>query len=389
MINVLFVAGFPIYENQGGVQRVTATLAKAFHARNIGVHYLTLQQGKKMVLEGVDNHFLPSANGLNDEENITFFKELLQENQIGFIINQSGIFPNVINFLKANSPESVKIFTVHHNCVSCLQENYRNIIKGGIYGKIAKVLDFPWFWNFLMKRNKLKYGSYFTNVIAKSDRFILLSESFIPELKTYINSWPEDKITAIYNPAPFSVHPEFLHSKENRILYVGRIEYTQKQCDLLLPLWQSLRQKFPDWHFDIVGDGSKLEELKMLANQMGLEGIHFHGYKDPQPFLEKAKVLVMTSTFEGYGMVLVEAQAYGVVPIAFNSFSSLPSIIEDGQNGVVVPPFDLQSYIEKLSQLMEDEPKRLQMASNGQLTVEKFMPAIIAQEWLTLFEFKT
>lgn len=388
MINVLFVAGFPMYENKGGVQRVTTTLAKAFKTKNIGVQYLALVQGEKLQLDGFENHFLPNANGLQDVETIAFFKNLLSENKINYIVNQAGIFPNVINFLRTNSPESVKIFTVHHNCVSCLQENYRNIIKGGIYGKIGAVLDFPWFWNFLMKRNKAKYSSFFNNVIAKSDRFILLSESFIPELKTYIDSWPEDKITAIYNPAPFQVHSEALNGKENRLLYIGRVEYTQKQCDLLLPIWSAISQKFTDWHFDIVGDGSKLEELKVLANEKQLSNIHFHGFKDPKPFLEKAKVLCMTSSFEGYGMVLVEAQAYGVVPIAFNSFSSLSSIIEDDANGVVIPPFDLTDYIEKLSLLLQNDSKRLQMALYGQQTVGKFMPDIIAQEWLNLFNFK-
>lgn len=385
MIHVLFVASFPIYENKGGVQRVTATLAKAFKKIQIEVTFFSLQKGELLVLDGFENHFLPNALGLDNAENQAYFKDFLLRNNIHFVINQAGIFPDTLNFIKKNLPLGVKLFTVHHNCISCLQENYRNIIKGGIYGRLGAVLDFPWFWNLLMQRNKAKYGRYFKNAIAQSDQFILLSESFIPELKTYINSWPEDKVTAIYNPAPFAIQPEAMHQKGNRILYVGRIEYSQKQCDLLLPIWEKVSKQFPDWHFDIVGDGSKLQELVAKAKEGKVERMHFHGFCDPMPFLTNAKVLCMTSSFEGYGMVLVEAQAYGVVPIAFNSFSSLSSIIQEGKTGVTVTPFDVTEYIDKLSHLMREESLRFQMAAQAQDSVKKFMPATIALDWLSLF----
>ncbi len=385
MINVLFVASFPMYENLGGVRRVTTTLAKAFKEININVKYFALQKGEMIILGGFENHFLPNSLGLKNEENKTFFKDFLLKNDIHFVINQAGIFPETLNFIKKDLPQNIKLLSVHHNCISCLQENYKNIIKGGIYGKIGAILDFPWFWNLLMTRNKSKYGGYFKNAIAKSDKFILLSESFIPELKTYISSWPENKIAAIYNPAPFAIQPEAMHSKENRMLYVGRVEYTQKQCDLLLPIWKAIHQNFPDWHFDIVGGGSKLQELIAKAKENDLKNIHFYGFSDPKPFLTKAKVFCMTSSFEGFPMVLVEAQAYGVVPIAFNSFSSLASIIKDDFTGVIVAPFDLDSYIEKLKQLMQDETKCSQMALQSQVSVKRFMPNTIAQEWLSLF----
>ena len=237
-----------------------------------------------------------------------------------------------------------------------------------------------------MKRNKTKYGGFFTNAIAKSDKFILLSETFIPELKTYINTWNKDKVTAIYNPVPFAVQPQAMLQKENRILFVGRVEYSQKQCELLLPIWESVSKKFPDWHFDIVGGGSKLQELIAKAKDSNLKNIHFHGFCDPKPFLTKAKIFCMTSTFEGFPMVLVEAQAYGVVPIAFSSFSSLSSIIQDGDNGFTVTPFNIEQYIDKLYHIMNNETTRFQMATQAQKSVKRFLPVTIAEDWIQLFK---
>ncbi|MDI9257705.1 glycosyltransferase [Flavobacterium sedimenticola] len=388
-MNILFVANFPIEDNKGGVQRVTATLAEAFRALEIHVFYLSLSSGQTQTIQGVTQFFLPDGSDLQREVNQHYYATLLRENAIDVIINQAGIYGHVMSFVSRNLPKGIRLFTVHHNCIRCLQENYKNIVKGGVFGKIAHRLDYAWFWKILLWKHKRKYGTYFRNAIAQSDALVLLSESFIPELKTYLSSWPENKVAAIYNPAPFKVHPEALYGKENRLLYVGRVEYTQKQCNLLLPLWKAIHQRFPDWHFDIVGGGSKLKELMALATEDTLEHLHFHGFTDPKPFLEKAKVLVMTSSFEGYGMVLVEAQAYGVVPIAFHSFSSVSSIIEDDKNGVLVHPFDLESYIEKLAALLENETKRFPMAQYGQQTVTRFMPDIIAQEWLHLIHSKT
>lgn len=386
-MTILFVANSPIENNKGGVQRVTVTLAKALQSLNIKVFYLSLCDGEAKENNGVEQFYLPKGSKLKNKSNQVFFKTLLHEKKIDLIINQAGVYGHIISFLTKNLLSSVKLYTVHHNCISCLQENYKNIIKGGPFGKVAYLLDFPWFWKLLLLRNKWKYGKYFKDAIAKSNKLVLLSETYIPELKTYVSSWPPNKVTSIYNPVPFKVYPDALIGKENRLLYLGRIEYTQKQCDLLLPIWKAIHQKFPNWHFDIVGGGSKLKELIELSKTSELRNIYFHGFCDPKPFLEKAKVLVMTSTFEGFPMVLVEAQAYGVVPIAFKSFNSLASIIEDDKNGIAIQPFDLTEYIEKLSQLLQNETKRFQMAEYGQQTVEKFMPEIIVQEWLNMIKF--
>lgn len=384
-MNILFVVRFPVIKDKGGVQRVTATLAEAFRFLKMNVFYLILDQGNKADVDGIPQFFLPDGKAISSEENLAFFNDFLNNLHIDVIINQGGIYKEVIDFLAARKQQKVKLISVHHNCISCLQENFKNILRGGKYGKLIRFVDYNCFWNLLLKRNQLKYGTLFETAIQKSDKLVLLSKSFIPELGVYVSSWPMGKVTAIPNPVPFEVCEEALSHKENRLLYVGRIEYTQKQCDLLLPLWQKIQVAFPDWHFDIVGGGSKLTELRNLSKTMGLQKIHFHGFSDPKPFLYRAKCLTMTSSFEGYGMVLVEAQAYGVVPVAFDSFSALTSIVEDGRTGIMVTPFEVEEYVAKITAVMRDEVKRNAMAKAAQLAVEKFMPAKIAQDWVRLF----
>jgi len=388
-MNILFVANFPIEDNKGGVQRVTATLAQAFLRLGHQVCYLSLGAGQTTTLNGVEQFFMPNNTSLPIIENRNFYKALLEERSIDVVINQAGIYGHVIQFLSENHQAGIKLLTAHHNCIQCLQESYRNILMGSTYAKLLKYFDFPWMWSVLLGRNKRKYGTYFREAIKKSDQLVLLSPYFIPELKTYLSSWPEHKVSAIYNPVPFEKQPQVLGHKENRLLYLGRVEYTQKQCNLLLPIWEQVQLRFPDWHFDIVGGGSKLKELKQLASDKGLRNIHFYGFTDPKPFLEKAKFLCMTSSFEGYGMVLVEAQAYGVVPIAFNSFSALPSIISQNETGILIPPFDVPSYIEQLVRLMGNEAEQSRMAEQAQQSITKFAPETIALQWVELINTLT
>lgn len=386
MLNILFVSSFILDENKGGVQRVTVTLAKEFVKLGNKVSYFILEKGKTQSESDILNYYLLNNNGFNDKANVDFFKQLIIDKKIDIIINQSGIEDKPLNYITDNIPKNVKLYTVHHNCISCLQVNFKNIILGSSYGKWMNYFDFPWVWRFLLKRNKKKYGFYFKNAIEKSTKLVLLSEGYKEELKVYLPTWDTPKVISIVNPVPFEVVSTALQNKENRVLYVGRIEYAQKQCDLLLPIWQSIQDKNPDWHFDVVGNGSKLKELQLKANELNIKNIHFYGFTDPRPFLLKSKIFIMASTFEGFPMVLIEAQAFGVVPIAFSSFAAVNDIISHNTNGVLIPPYDVSSYANAISDLISDNIKRETLAKNAQKSIGQFQASTVANTWLDIFK---
>ena len=94
----------------------------------------------------------------------------------------------------------------------------------------------------------------------------------------------------------------------------------------------------------------------------------------------------MTSSHEGFPMTLIEAQQYGCVPIAYNSFSSASKIIVNNYNGILIKPFKQRSYSHELQKLMKDENKRAQMALNGREFIRKFDISNIINAWTLLFE---
>lgn len=85
---------------------------------------------------------------------------------------------------------------------------------------------------------------------------------------------------------------------------------------------------------------------------MKLKRITFYGFQNPDEFYKKSLVSCMTSNFEGFGMVLVEAMQYGCVPFAFDTFTALHDIIDDGVNGFIIPPFDEDKYAETVERFV-------------------------------------
>jgi len=228
-----------------------------------------------------------------------------------------------------------------------------------------------------------KQLGYFARILH-SDRFVVLSDSFIP-LVWASKIFPK-KVIAIPNPAAFSSQTLDFSKKKRELLFVGRMENAAKRVDLLLKIWAKLESKFPDWSLRLVGDGNDLPANKKLAENLGLRRVFFEGFQNPEKYYREASIFCMTSAYEGFPMVLVESAAFGCVPVAFDSFAAVRDIISDGENGVLVPAFDLDAYAEKLAQLMSDDALRERLAQTALSKIpEKFSPQKIVQKWENLF----
>ena len=124
---------------------------------------------------------------------------------------------------------------------------------------------------------------------------------------------------------------------------------------------------------------------KELSNQLQIKHIIFEGFKNPRKYYNYASIFMMTSAFEGFGMTLVEAQQYAIVPMAMDTYSSLHDIIKNEYNGIIVSDNDIKGYVEKLKKLMADKEYRKRLAMNGLESCKKFAVEFIANQWENLF----
>lgn len=171
--------------------------------------------------------------------------------------------------------------------------------------------------------------------------------------------------------------------KEKTVLFMGRLSYGDKRVDRLLDVWAMVHRDFPDWELCIVGDGEERERLVRRAGELRLERVEFRGHtSDPGEYYSRASILCLTSTFEGWPLVIAEGQQAGAIPIAFDSAAGIRrQLAPDGVNGILVTPFDKREYARRLAELMSDEALRDRMRRSVLLRSKEYSDADRLAKW--------
>ena len=374
-MNILFLLDSALLTVcRGGIERATEVLARELRRRGNAVYILAWRNEQDMSAEFPQGVF-PRAKPRDAKENQTFFARTLHKEKVDVVVFQCGAgwkfpFPKEIRALGV--PAVSVIHTVPNSYAFRYREKYSGLAR---------------WWNTRTKRwRQARKYRFNCDVCART---VVLSESHRSVLEKFLTreQIAGKKIAAIGNMAAYpSVPADDISNKKKELLFVGRMSFAEKRPDLLLRAWTKLQAAFPEWSLRFVGDGDYLPKLKKLAGMLGADRVRFEGFCNPDPYYRDASIFCMTSAYEGFGMVLVEAAAFGCVPVAFDSFAAVRDIIDDGENGALVPAFDLDAYAETLARLMRDDVLRERLAKNALAQIpEKFSPQKIGDMWETLF----
>ena len=266
-----------------------------------------------------------------------------------------------INFLNSIPDGSRKIGELHVN-----RSNYRNFTSRD--SNFVKRL-FARFWmNDLLKH------------LQKLDRMVVLTEDAKKD-------WPElSNVTLISDPIPFKVDQVSTLSSK-RVVSIGRYAY-EKGNDLLLKAWAKVEKSCKDWSLDIYGMGNQTP-YRALMLELGIDETrcHLHGsLTDVIDAYLNSSVFTLPSRFEGFGLVIIEAMACGVPIVAFDCENGPRNIITNNQNGILVPPFNVNEYAESLLRLMRDDQLRAQMGNRAFESSRRYSIEDIALQWKGLFD---
>ncbi len=225
-------------------------------------------------------------------------------------------------------------------------------------------------------------------IYDECDVYTVLCEAYKQQTCAVFGIDPaESHITAIENSEP--VREVVHYDKEKIILFCGRLQNYCKRVDLLLNIWSLVQHRLEDWKLLVVGDGPDTKEIKRLARKLCLERVFFEGeHHDVQTYYDRASVLALTSETEGWGLCLTEAQASGVIPIAFACSSGVEEVLKpDGVNGFLVQCFDQQAYADKLVEIAQmSEEKQLEMRRAMVRHRAAYAPDAISSKWKALFD---
>lgn len=269
-----------------------------------------------------------------------------------------------INFIASIPDGSRKIGELHVN-----RANYRNFETNET--NLIKRL-FAKFWM-----------SSLVAHVKRLDRFVVLTEEDR-------RAWPElSNVCVIPDPLSFSPSERSPLTRP-RVIAVGRYVY-QKGFDLLLQAWSRVEQVAPGWRLDVFGTGDR-EPYERLIDQLGIDRgrCRLNGSTtDIQKEYMDSSVFVLSSRFEGFGMVLVEAMACGLPVVSFDCPCGPKDIVTDGVDGLLVESGNTGQLAEALLRLINDGADgavRRRMGHAAQSGVCRYDIGTLAERWRRLFD---
>lgn len=387
-MNILFLLkSFDI----GGLEVVTTVLANKFYAEGHHVVLWAFYEGDTSLRDRLNNN-IPIIYGhgfMASSDNVTSLRKALIENSISIVVNQWGLpLVPARTLKKASKGLDIKVIAVYHNDPST---NGRlkgvEIAMDRTQSLSKKLLLSMKHWCF-----KQITAASMRYIYRNSDRFMVLSASFIDGFRKFTGLKNTEKLIVQTNPITIDT-PNYvpdLDKKNKEIIYVGRVDYNQKRVSRIIEVWSLLEHKHPDWKLLIVGDGPEKTNLENLSRQLGLSSVSFEGFKNPMEYYERASILVLASEYEGFGLVIVEAMSFGVVPVVLGSYSAVFDILNDGENGFILPyrqneGFHAQEMADIIEDLMENPSKLKRMGMSALDSSIRYSINNISEDWNGVF----
>lgn len=270
-----------------------------------------------------------------------------------------SLYPSESSFIPEIKDGSKKILELHFNRYFRLQYG-----RKGLTG--------------LIDRYRSRKDESFAR---KFDSFVVLTE----EDKTYWGNIPN--ISVIPNAAlPMPLKSD---CTAKRVIAVGRLDY-QKGFDRLINVWELVKKNSASegWRLEIFGQGEWLDMLEDMIQSKGLSDSTKINVPTDEISKEYAgsSILAMTSHYEGFPMVMIEAMSAGLPVVTFDYKCGPRDIISDGIDSLIVPDGDLNAFADTLLQLMTDNERRRKIGRAATKVIDRYAEDTVMLQWTSLFE---
>ena len=345
----------------GGIERVTSNLVSQFSQDRKDIEIDIVSQFKSSEklwypFEGSTIKYLSNKNYDAKPKslerltklisNVFTVRKYFKKNKYDLIIAQS--FPNVFILFLA-SVDLSKVVAAEHTFYDYYGETLKKV-RLYIYKKCYKVAV-------LTPHDKKCFDSHFTT----------------------------EHTVLIPNPV---VVPEYSYSPltNKQAIAMGRIQYA-KGFDTLVDVFAMVYKKHPDWKVNIYGDGNYKDEIAQYITDKGMDGIVvLKGRTDDVPsVMRESSFFILSSRFEGFGMVIAEAMAQGLPAVSFDCPTGPSVIVKTGINGILVENQNKEALAEAICYMIEHPIERKEMGKRAVDTIKEFSGESIAQKWYKLF----
>lgn len=201
------------------------------------------------------------------------------------------------------------------------------------------------------------------------------------------NDWGKvcRNVCVIPNVVHLNESGTFSTCKNTRCIFAGRFD-NQKNVGALIQIWTLVQRRHPNWTLDVYGNGHLKPYYEKIVLEKKLNIMIHPAVPDILEKFMESSMLLMTSLYEPFGLVLVEAMSCGIPVIAFDCPYGPSDIIQNGKNGYLVENGNIEAFAERVCQLSENETLRLKMGQLGILSAQNYRADKIMYKWNQLFE---
>lgn len=361
----------------GGVEKTIATLsnilAKKYEVEIIA-NYKICEKPAFEIDEKVKIKYLMTNLKPNKEE----FKIALKKLQI-FKILKEGMKSIKILYLR----RKLMINAIKNlSCDIAISTRYIHSSLLGRYGDkhIIKIAE---------EHNNNGNEKYIKRVIKSLKNIDYFMPASKQLTKMYIEKLKGTKTECIYIPHCLKYYPEETSKLTSKnIVSVGRLSSEKGFLDLI-DVFEQVNNKNPDWNLHIAGDGVQKDEIIKKIQEKHLENnitVEFKSEKDLKELFLQSSIYIMTSFHESFGLVLIEAESFGIPLLAFDSAKGPQEIIENGKNGYLISNRDKKQMADMVNELICNDDMRIEMGNRAREMSEVYKMENVEKMWYEFIE---
>lgn len=278
---------------------------------------------------------------------------------------------------------SVRLHEIHPDVIVCTTANYVDLtILAKLKGNIPLVVESHSIYRKTLGQNGLRnrYADYmYRKALSKARMIVVLTEGDAAE-------WRKEFHNVCIIPNLVHLNEREVSSLDNkRVIWVGRFCHQKRPMEMI-KIWQNVYPLFPDWHLDIYGEGELQSELENAALSLNMN-ILIHKPTDKIfDCYRKSSIMVSTSLFEPFGLVIPEAMSCGLPVVAYDCPYGPADIITDGTDGFLIKDRNVNNYVAKICLLIENEVMRHKMGMAAIQSSQRYEANRIMPIWKQLFE---
>lgn len=374
-MTILFIYNNALNPEVGGTERATKLVMDELERRGhkaIGILHSSRETPDRFFLNGTP---IESLSGFLSENNvdvvvnqIAFHYWLLES----FLDNGGRQWKNkggrIISFMHLDpTPEPSKKIRLYF-------EDWQN---KSTWGKLKRLLLIGYL-PFLNHKIRVIYRHSLRFLYDQSDRYVLLSKSFKEVFVKLSRLSDTSKLRYITNMLTFDEieSADLIPKKEKSVIVVARLDDEQKNISFIIDVWNSIIDHH-GYTLHIIGEGKDRD--KLLLKSAGVKDIVFEGHQSPRKWYRNARISLMASPREGWGLTITESLQNGVVPIVLNTSSVFKDIIDNGSNGYLID--SKSEYIDKLELLLTNDGLRDKMAEKALDSATRYLPSTVGGKW--------